>query len=524
MVHSFALGTLVIFSLMAAWSLSMPLYSGPDETSQVVHAAALVRGQLIGTPVAGYENPFTTVTVPGTFGNGLELMQCYMFRPNVPASCAAHVELSAKPMRSSTYSGRYPPLYYAVVGLPTLLTDSVWAVTGMRLLGALMCSVLLGLAYMAMTVWSRARMLPVGFLCALTPAAVYMGAMVNPNGLEIAAAICLWCAGMILALEHPQDPPRGLVVVVAASGCVLTLTRGLSPLWTFLALTAVVLLVGPRAAWRLLRSRRDMQLAATALLTSGIIATVWILLAHSLWLAPAGPVVLPHASEAHIISQAFGQTWTWLHQMVGILGWLDTPLPVWTYWAWGLASVTLVVVGLWSGRFRTSGVLLIIVLLSFLLPVGIELVNARTIDLAWQGRYTLPLAVGIPLLAAASAGLRAAHDQFRLHVAQILLALLGLAGVLGYLEALRRYAVGASGPVDFLHSGWRPAEGNVLAICWYLAATMLLLAMLWRLTVRGDRATYRGPPGSDRDRRSPESAPSESFEPDAPAGVAAPVR
>ena len=483
---SFTLGTLVMFGLMSAWSVSMPLYSGPDETSQVVHAAALVRGQLIGTPAAGYENPFTYVKVPGTFGNGLELMQCYMFRPTVPASCAAHVKLSAEPTDSKTYSGRYPPLYYAVDGLPTLVADSTWVVILMRLLGALMCSVLLGLAYMAMTVWSRAQMLPAGFLCALTPAAVYMGAMVNPNGLEIAAAICFWCAGILLALEHVHDPPRGLVVLLAASGCVLTFTRGLSPLWMILVLAATVLLAGPRNAWRLLRSRRDVRWAAGALVTSGILASVWILGAHSLWLVPAGPQVTSRASELHIVSQAFGQAGAWLHQMVGVLGWDDTSLPVWTYLAWAAASVTLIAVGLWSGRFRTSIVLVIIILFSFLLPVGIELVKARTIGLAWEGRYTLPLAVGVPLLAAASAGDRAARKQFRLRVARILLALLGMAGVLGYLEVLRRYAVGTSGPLDFVHGPWQPVDGNALAIIWYLAVTALLLAMLWRLTARSD--------------------------------------
>ena len=97
MLPWFVASTFVVFGLMAAWSVSMPLYSGPDEPSQVIHAAALVRGQLIGTPDAGYQSPSSTVTVPGTFGNGAELMLCYLWHPTVPASCAAHVRLSAHP-------------------------------------------------------------------------------------------------------------------------------------------------------------------------------------------------------------------------------------------------------------------------------------------------------------------------------------------------------------------------------------------------------------------------------------------
>jgi hypothetical protein len=488
MLSSFALGTLAIFILMAAWSVSMPLYSGPDETSQVVHAAALVRGQIIGTPVAGNENPYTVVTVPGTFGHGWELMRCYKFRPSVPASCGEAAKLSARPIRSSTYTGRYPPLYYAVVGLPTLVSTSKWAVIWMRLLGALMCSVLLGLACMAITVWSRARMLSAGLLCALTPLAVYMGGMVNPNGLEIAAAICLWCAGIILALEHADDPPRGLVVLVAVSGCVLNLVRGLSPLWTILALAAIALLIGPRSVWRLFTSRRDVQWCAAALLVTGIFATVWVVLAHSLWLVPLGtPDSLAKTPELHIVSQALRQTPTWLRQMVGVMGWLDTRVPVWTYAAWGIAAMTLVVLGLWLGRLRTSVVLALIGILCLLLPVALELPHARTVNLSWQGRYTLPLAVGIPLLAAASVGvLHGIKERLQRNVARALLVLLGLGGVLGYVQALRRYAVGASGPIDFWHGPWQPIEGSALAIVWYIAATVLVVGMLWRLTDRDD--------------------------------------
>jgi len=485
MLSSFVLGTLAIFIVMAAWSVSMPLYSGPDEASHVIHAAALDRGQIIGTPVAGHENPYTVVTVPGTFGHGSYLMRCYKFRSTVPASCSEATKLSAEPIRASTYTGRYPPLYYAVVGLPTLASTSQWVVIWMRLLGALMCSALLGLALMAITVWSRARILPAGFLCALTPAAIYMGAMVNPNGLEIAAAICFWSAGIILALEHADDPPHGLVVVAAVSGCVLTLCRGLSPLWTILALAAFVLLMGRRRAWTLLKDRRDVQWSAAALLVSGIVATMWILLAHTLWAVPVGkPDSLAQTPELHIVSQALKQTKTWLREMVGVMGWLDTRLPIWTYVAWGLASLALIVVGVWLGRLRASIVLALIGLVALFGPVVLELNDARTVNLIWEGRYSLPLAVGVPLLAAASVGARAIYQRLQLNLARVVLVLLGVGGVLGYLQTLRRYAVGAGGPVDFLHGSWQPIEGNAVAILWYVAATILLVGMLWRLTDR----------------------------------------
>lgn len=495
MLSSFALGTLAIFLLMAAWSVSMPLYSGPDEASHVIHAAALDRGQLIGTPVPGNQDPYSIVTVPGTFGHGAYLMRCYKFRSSVPASCGEATKLSAAPIRAQTYTGRYPPLYYAVVGLPTLVSTSQWVVIFMRLLGALMCSVLLGLAFMAISIWSRARLLPAAFLCALTPMAIYMGAMVNPSGLEIAAAICLWCSGILLALEHADDPPRGLIVVLAVSACILTLCRGLSPLWTVLTLIAVAFLMGPRKLGGLFTSRRDVQWSAAALLVCGVFATLWIVLAHSLWAVPVGtPDSLAKTPELHIVSQAVKQTKTWLREMVGVMGWLDTRLLIWTYLAWGAALLALIVIGLWLGRRRASIILVLIGLVSLFLPVVIELHNARTDNLIWQGRYSLPLAVGVPLLAAVSvAGGRRVYEHLQLNLSRVLLVILGVGGLLAYLQTLRRYAVGAGGSVDFLHGSWRPIEGNAVAILWYVAATALLVGTLWRLT---DRLAHSDQPES----------------------------
>lgn len=478
--RALCLGTFASFALMAVWAVSVPLYTGPDEPSQAVHAAALVRGQLIGTPAPGYENPFTSVKVPATFGNGTDLVKCYQFNPRIPAACADGVRLSSRNVAAVTYSGRYPPLYFALIGLPTLVVHSTSVVFLMRLMGALLCAVLLGLAYMVLATWSRNRILAAGFLCALTPAAVYLGSVVNPNGLEIAAAICLWCSGLVLALEHRDDPPRALVVVLAVSACVLICARGLSPLFALLTLSALVVLAGPGATVRLLRTRRDVRWATVAIGIVGGVATVWILVVHSLWLVPAGPTVPPHATVVQIVSQAFGQTQTMLQQMVGVLGWNDTFMPTATYRIWTVAVLLLIVLAASSGRALGLIVLGALVALSFVLPVALELDNARRVGLAWEGRYTLALAVGVPLLAAAIAGTSA--GRWKVIAARSLLIALPLASLLGYLETLRRYAVGINGPIDFLHGAWHPPQGFVLAVLCYLAAAGLLVVLLWRLT------------------------------------------
>jgi len=489
------MGTLATFLLLAVWGISMPLYTGPDEQSQATHAAALVRGQLLGAPTPGYENPFTIVSVPGTFGDGMNEIHCFQWNPVDPASCAAGVKLSEKTVVASTYTGREPPTYYAITGLVTLVDQSAGTLRYMRLVSALMSSAMLGLAIMVMLTWSRNRLLRVGFLCALTQTAVYLGGMVNPNGLEIAAAICLWCTGTVLVFEHGDDPPRGLLLCVFGSAAVFATTRGVSPFLVFLILVALVALLGFRRAWRLLRERRDVQLLAAALFVLSAVTVAWILLIHTLWLVPAGPLVSPHASDLHIVGQAFDQTRVWYEQMVGVLGWDEVYVPSWTYRIWAAVVIILVALAIRSGRARGLVVLGSLVAVVVLLPIPITLINARRVDIVWQGRYMLPLSAGVPILASALGN--RSSDASTLWIRLALFLALALASLLAFLETLRRYAVGNQGPFDLIGARWHPVEGWALALLWYLVAYGLLLVVLGALESprrqRAAQAVRRGP-------------------------------
>jgi hypothetical protein len=217
-----------------------------------------------------------------------------------------------------------------------------------------------------------------------------------------------------------------------------------------------------------------------AALVLGVLATtsvVWIVLARSLWLLPAGASVQPDATELSIVGEAFAQTRIWVEQMVGVFGWDDTSAPTWTYRIWAIAIVVLVVLAVRAGNRR--GLLLLgwLVALSLLLPVVLSLPSARSIGIAWQGRYILPLAVGIPVLSAAL-GAQVVRSVW---IGRTFIVALWLASLLAYLEAVRRYAVGIHGPLNFLGGAWRPVEGWPLALGGYLFTTGLLGVLFWRL-------------------------------------------
>ena len=101
-----------------------------------------------------------------------------------------------------------------------------------------------------------------------------MCSVVNPNGLEIAAAITLWYAGAVLALERLENPPTRLVAVIAGSATVLVSTRGLSPLLAFLIFATLIALAGPRAVVSLYRRRRDVRWAMAVVAFVTVVSVV----------------------------------------------------------------------------------------------------------------------------------------------------------------------------------------------------------------------------------------------------------
>ena len=144
---------MLAFVNMAVWSLATPLFASPDEPAQVARAVALVHGQLIGKTVKNDGNPITDVTIPKVYAAG-SVYAVLAFRDTVPASCTTRLTQSKAAVRTTTYVGRYPPLYYAIVGLPSLFTASSNGLYAMRLVSALLNAVFLALAALSIAAWS----------------------------------------------------------------------------------------------------------------------------------------------------------------------------------------------------------------------------------------------------------------------------------------------------------------------------------------------------------------------------------
>jgi hypothetical protein len=494
----------LLFGVIALWSVSGPLFSGPDEPSHVVKAAAVVRGELVGTDrvMGNRDDPLprtaTFVRVPEIYSLAHRMPQCYAFRPEITAGCAGAFVGSAEQVEAPTYAGHYQPLYYAIVGLPTLLLASAKGVFLMRFLGGAVSAALLASALSSAASFRRAGVLVLGTVLAMTPMVLYSASVVNPSALEISAALCVWVSALVLAAGIGTGDPRRLVVRIGVGGALLVLSRGLSPLW--LAMIAVVaLIVARRDVLPGLARRRDVRLCALGLLTATVAASAWLLLAGTLDARDAPSTSTP--SFAGAIRSSLGGTDSAVREMIGSYGWLDVDGPTLTRHIW-LGAVGAAVLGAFAvGRRRYVVGLTLLLSAVVMVPVLLEASRAGTLGLFWQGRYTLPLAVGVPPLAALAILDRVREPPALLaRLSAVLLGALALGHVLAYAVATRRYAVGSSGPVMYVLSrhAWQPPLPAWALLFGFVAVTAALATWLHRLATNSTTAPGDAPSAPER--------------------------
>jgi hypothetical protein len=466
------------FVLGATWAFASPLLSVPDEPAHLVKSAAVARGQLTGDkmPIADegpgsiFRGGFTVVVdVPRSYTwQTSRIPNCFIYDQTATAGCAPAFRDVPGNDKWTTWVGEYPPTYYAAVGVVTLLDTGRWGFSLARLWSAALSAAFLASAFACACTSARHRVLALGVVLAATPMTLFLAGSINPNGLEIATAVCFWSAFGALLTTRDARATGPLAWAAFVSGVVLVWTRPMSVLWLALATSVLVLAFGG-AREALARVGRGRAIgAAVALGVLALGSVVWALALDALGNAegddPRGLGLL------RAIRHSAGRTDDFLRQMVGVFGWRTTYPPVLLAGAWLLAVAALVGAGLWAGRNRARFGLVAAAALTLVVPVALESFRAHDHGFAWQGRYGLPLAVGVPITAALAlaTGRSLRPPQVRI----LTIAVVGVAAfgqVLAHVASMRRYVMGSTGSWWYLTGdGWNPP----------LPAPLLLVAVV----------------------------------------------
>ena len=476
----------ITFVLIAAvagiWTLTTPLFGAPDEPAHVIRAAAIARGELTGSTREGEPDFVRYVSVPAIFGSptipfapdpNLTTV-CFAFDRNATPDCLSFSGSNAE-KSVATHVGTYPPLYYGIAGASSLGLASVSGVLLMRAATMLACAALVAWAYWSARRMPNPRAALLGLVIAVTPMTLFLFGSVNPNALEIAAGIAVWAAGGVLALEASSRIDRRLVAVTGVSASVLVLARSLSPLW--LALIAVTLAVfAPAGGLRRLARDPMCRIWAAVVGVATVVQLAWIG-AFDAVDSLGGEGVDASASES--VRSSLGKSGDNYEQMIGVFGWLDTPAPFLTVVVWTGMLGALIILAMVVRRRRQRIALLGLIGAAALVPVVLETAKAADVGFVWQGRYTMPLAVGVPVLA----GLMLASerpgsvslDRTRLYLGAM--AALFAAHLAAFVQHLRRNMVGYDGPIQF----WSDPDWSPLLPAWVLvpAYALALAALLW---------------------------------------------
>ncbi len=517
-----AVSALIVFGLASVWSFVTPIGASADDKAQVLRAVSVVRGEILGTPLtsstartlsvqqlndftgclyathtstgAGRSTaeprcfaPFTIVTVPESFARGSSHGYCNDLAI-IPDVCPNHLNGSDRPVKAITYVGRYPPLYYFVVGLPSLVSQSDVGLYSMRLVSGLLTAVMIGLALAIASTWSRRKFLVLGVAVAATPMLLVFGSTVNASGLEMSSALCAWTGALVLWLDHSVRPPPSLVAATTAASSVFVLSRALSPFWLLLIFVFVMAL-DPTATRRLSHDR-IVRMGAGITAVATVLALGYTAWADALSVAPGGTQVPVHAGLATVVESVMGQAQTWVLQLTGSFGWALTPPPLAGYAALLLAVSLLVALGLLSASRRHTVVLLLLMFTAVVLTIVIVASRATKDGIVWQARDGFPLYAGVILVGAATARLPRwssggpdlmAPARTRERVVLLVVACVALSQFADIVWALRRYTHGVFGPVNpFVHLAGAFSPPLPVAVL-LIGALALSVAWAWWL-------------------------------------------
>jgi Predicted membrane protein (DUF2142) len=489
--------SLVAFFLMGtAWALALPVNGTYDEKDHIVFAYAVAHGRLTTerTITDRRDDTKPAFVVPASLLPDFLNVDCpWAPRPYKTADCQKwRAERTSVPM--PTGAARYSPVYYLPVGIPLALWPDRTGILLARLVSALLSALLLASAVVA-ALRLGSRLLVVAVALTATPMAVNLYGSVNPNGLEIAAGVLVFCTLLALVRTEHDDATTRRLLVLAGLGSVLLLTvRQLGPALLALVVVTCLLLARRDRLAALWRRRSARWILGGCWLAGTAFAVGWV------WYSGLDDVT-PVTRDARHLSggQLLSQLVTWrlpfyLKQVVGQFGYGETTISLYALVAWYLLGAVLVLPGVLMAGWRARWALLGLAAASLGLLVALEVYFLPRVGWFAHGRYAMPAAVGIVLGAAVAGredGVRREDGRgfeggggfeewlnargWLTRYALVLTAATAPLHLYALARVMTRYQVGIAAPLNPFGGVWRPPVGSLVPLLVDLAGVLLLV-------------------------------------------------
>ena len=473
-----------LFVLMSAWAFYVPAMAAADEPAHMWKAVATVRGQVVNPEILGARE----VAIPEMYRDAQDFM-CNAFHPDVPESICdvskVFTQETPEGVRQVVSpAALYNPLYYGIIGWPSLLPDNLVNIYLMRLISVTISALFFAVGFRALR---QADFAARSGGCAnafATPSAVFLGSVLNPQALESRAAFALWCQRLLVIRKPAPELLGRRMWLLAFITVMFANSRGLSPFFLALIVISCIALQPWRFTWRVIKDRRSWLPILVAFLGT-VAASAWVLVTNGLE-GGGGPDAAPELLFRRVFKGTLYSTDTYIQQIVGTFGWMDTVMPMWWVIMFSVAFVASMLlvwtVGSWRERTVALGTGLIFCVL---VPAVLHGREARVIGWMWQGRYIFPVLIGLPVLVAFVLQARLSHRRIpmgrRLLLSWALLFV--VTHVAGLIITMHRYINGIYGSWRYItKDSWLPPVplwgAGVAMVLFVIGMVVLLVRMV----------------------------------------------
>ena len=444
---------LSFFGIVMAWSLAMPLFSGPDEPANFVKSAAVVRGEWVGEnyPATLQASYWTTyVDIDPKFGSANGIPWCFAPMREKSACNLAVEDAPVVDVPAFTNMGRYPPLSFLISGVGTIFGPTDLSVRASRAVLAAVCA---GLITMALVVLRRRGVSVTPLVIALAPASVFLASAMSPSGLETAAAILLWVSSLATFTDSTN---RFAHWAMAIGGLVVI---GARPIGAVIYLVILVVsLVASGSANQLMKSLRRLY-GVLGLHLAGILAMgIWYVAVYDAQSSASLVADQPRADLLDRVAHGLASIPRMFDEGFGDFGWLDTPTPRMPFYILLALFFSVIAQGI-SNSSKT--VVVAVTAIAVTISVMTVVIDLNYYDLfrlyGVQGRHVMPILVGLPIVAGWNLPKSRRRDG-------LVIGGWAMVMVWAFAGALRRYAVGIEpyNAFDILFSPeWSPIIGVI---------------------------------------------------------------
>ena len=456
-----------ILSLNLLWSVVQPLYGSPDETAHVVKAVATASGQFGGEEATG-DFGFTgrKYEVPVAYSQGIQYLGCILGPNHADASCVGPFASGRQRTAVASTAAHYPPTYYMLVGPIGLLWPGASGMYLMRLVSSSLSALVITLA-LRITYRHGGPLRTVGVLFACTPMVFSLSGAVNPHGLEIASSILYWVS-LLTCLDLSDSPnnehaKRNLMFHLLAATALFATIRPASFVWMSLSTFCVLMYFGlfsTTSSLIRIRTRRPLLLS----LMAGHVLSVVLYLSSDVGSSLGGGGEKGSPSTLQNLRTAFDRGDDYFRYMFGWFGWVEFSAPPLAFFLCVACIGIAVTYTLFMSSAREMRAVFFTLAATVSVPILLEGLKAASSGFGYQGRYTLALAVGIPILAFWRREV-VIPPLVERRLVPWLLAAAVLPSLICLDFALKRYSVGETGPrFWFYQYKWLPPGGLALIV------------------------------------------------------------